>query len=239
MFLILSFIWVTFSSAQTSINENFETFQTRTWTQGSTYGSWKNEYHGYGRVGIEKESSSRQRVLFQKPMASTEYNETHASLVLTKNTYKTPTFVYTAKTMKQLRTPVPNPWETAWGVWNYTHDHSFYYFALKTNGWELGKVDNTKIDPAGPECLWPTYRNCMYDGAQRYLATGGSPRDTLNKWYQVRIVQTGNRIQVYVEGRLVVSYVDRERPYLKGKAGFYNEDAYVRFDNISLKSGAQ
>ena len=91
-----------------------------------------HEYHGYGSVGVHKELNGT-KVLFQKPKASTSLDETHASLVLSQKVFSQPTITYRSKVVQQLRKPAANPWETAWVVWNYTHDHRFYYFAYKTN----------------------------------------------------------------------------------------------------------
>lgn len=215
--------------------DDFETYKSSVWPQGSVRGPWIHEYHGYGSVGVHKELNGS-KVLFQKPKASVSLGETHASLVVSQKIFSQPTISYRSKVVQQLRTPVPNPWETAWVVWNYTHDHRFYYFAYKTNGWELGKVDNTKIDPKGPECLWPEYLNCKYEGAQRYLRTGSFPKLKVGQWDSLKVQQTDNSFSVMIGNQVIVKYTDNERPYKTGRVGFYNEDAYVRFDNIKINS---
>jgi hypothetical protein len=230
VFLSLFLHW---ASAESLINDTFSRYKTTTWTEGSTQGPWLHEYHGYGQVGVQFDTG-KNKVLFQKPKASTSPDETHASLVLSQAILQTPTVTYRSKVVKQLRTPKPFPWETAWLVWNYKDDHRFYYFALKTNGWELGKVDNSKIDPKGPDCLWPEYRNCKYDGAQRFLATGGSPKVGIGSWQKIKMSQSDNKFQVYVNDKLVVAFTDNKNPYLAGRVGFYNEDAHVRFDDVRI-----
>lgn len=231
LFLIISTI---FSSSAQTITDTFESYKAGTWAEGSIKGPWITEYNGYGKVGIQQDGASN-KVLFQKPMASTSPDETHASLSLSQQNFHTPEITYRSKVVKQLRTPKPYPWETAWAVWNYTHDHRFYYFALKTNGWELGKVDNTKKNPTGPECLWPQYLNCKYEGAQRYLVTANAPKVKIGTWDTLKVKQENNKLSVYVNNVLVVQFVDKETPYLSGKIGFYNEDAHVLFDNVSAK----
>ena len=188
-------------------------YRTGTWMEGGSYGPWSVRYHGYGSVGIEVDGTN---TLYQQPQASTAAGETHAGLVLSTSFSGDLDLTLRAKTVRQLRTPIPNPWETAWVLWHYTDDYHFYYFALKTNGWELGKED-----PA-------------YPGAQRYLATGGFPSFSIGAWYAVRVHQVASTITVWVDGQEIVSFTDHERPYLSGAIGLYNEDAHVRFDDVRV-----
>lgn len=202
------------------------------WADGSVHGAWKSVYNGYGSVGIENVDGTN--VLSERPQASTTSGETHASLVVTNEHFGDSDISLRMQTVKQLRTPTPNPWETNWLVWNYTHDQSFYYLALKTNGWELGKVDATKIDPNGPACFWPSYENCKYDGAQRYLATGTNMKFPAGTWNDARVKQVGGKIEVWANGTLLTTFTDTENVYRSGAVGLYNEDAYVRFDDVRI-----
>jgi hypothetical protein len=118
---------------------------------------------------------------------------------------------------KQLRlNSAPNPWETGWVVARYTDNEHFYYVALKTNGWELGKRD-----PA-------------YPGGQRFLATGSNPQTVLGKAQVAEMILRGDTITVKIDGTTVAKFTDRERPYRSGFAGMYTEDADVTFDRISV-----
>jgi hypothetical protein len=122
-----------------------------------------------------------------------------------------------ATTVRQLRMgSAPQPWEVAWVLWHYADNSHFYYFIPKPNGWELGKAD-----PA-------------YPGAQRFLATGTSPAFPIGSWYRVGIIQSGQTIQVSVNGAVVTTFTDRERPYSSGRVGLYTEDAEAYFDNVSV-----
>lgn len=234
--LLQSFFLIAQTTAPTTtLIDDFEKYEAGTWPQGSERGEWIHKYHGYGSVGVHKVANGTKR-LFQKPKASQSLNETHASLVLSKKVFSQPKIKYRSKVVRQLRQPAANPWETAWVLWNYTNDHRFYYFAYKTNGWELGKVDNTKMNPNGPECLWPEYLNCKYPGAQRFLSTGGSPQVKVGRWDTIRVEQVGNTISAKIGNQLVVKYEDNDEPYLSGQVGFYNEDAHVRFDNVRIQS---
>jgi hypothetical protein len=67
--------------------------------------------------------------------------QTHAALVLSRDTWPDLVAEIRLRTNRQLRRPHPNPWEVGWILWHYTGDQRFYYIALKPNGWELGKAD--------------------------------------------------------------------------------------------------
>jgi hypothetical protein len=104
-------------------------------------------------------------------------------------------------------------------LWHYADNTRFYYFIPKPNGWELGKADSA------------------YPGAQRFLATGSSPVFPVGEWYRVSIVQTGQTIQVSVNGIPVTTFTDTERPLTSGRVGLYSEDAEVYFDDVSVTTG--
>jgi len=118
------------------------------------------------------------------------------------------------ETLEQLRVGTANPWETAWLVWNYADNDHFYYFAMKPNGWELGKRD--------PD----------YAGGQRFLATSTDVTFEVGKWNRFEITQDGNRIAISVDGVELVRFQDLERPYLGGRIGLYTEDARVMLDDV-------
>jgi Ca2+-binding RTX toxin-like protein len=157
-----------------------------------------------------------QNHLVLSPQASTAAGETHAALVVSQASFSNVRFSAGFETLEQLRTgSAPNPWESAWAVFDYTDNTHFYYVAFKPNGWELGKAD-----PA-------------YPGAQRFLATGSSPVSAVGTEHSFDIQQDGNVISVWLDGALLTTFTDNERPYLGGKIGFYTEDAKVAFDNVS------
>lgn len=200
---------------------------------GVKNGAWVEEHNGYGGVGVGKLKNGT-KILYQSPQPSKSSGETHSSLVLSKSEFKTSKIRLRSRVVKQLRTPKPNPWETAWLLWNYKNNHRFYYFNLKTEGWELGKVDNRKKDPKGPSCLWPEYLNCFYPGAQRFLKTGSWPRTKVGVWDKVTVSQEVNVISVYVAGKRVVKYRDFIDPYYSGRVGLYSEDAFVQFKGAEV-----
>jgi 3-keto-disaccharide hydrolase len=218
---------------RTLLNDDFAGHARTTWADGSSHGGWVSVYNGYGTNSVKLDGTN---VLAQSPQASKSLGETHASLVRTSKTFSSFDLTLRLKTVKQLRTPAPNPWETAWVLWHYSSDQSFYYLALKTNGWELAKVDASKKDPLGPACVWPQYSNCLYPGAQRYLVTQSSPAYPAGAWHTVRITQVGNVMNFWVDGAKLGSYTDNERPYSGGSIGLYNEDATVHFDDVVVKT---
>ena len=155
------------------------------------------------------------RVLVLSPKAATRPDDTHAALALSNTSLSGKiTFRGRVRTIQQLRTgSPPNPWECAWLVWNHHGDH-FYYLALKTNGWEIGKRDS------------------VYPGHQRFLKTGEGAHE-LGVWYEFEITQIENEISVSINGVEVARLTDIERPYTFGKFGFYTEDAVIQVDDIT------
>jgi hypothetical protein len=203
--------------------EDFESLQLdMSWKEGAEYGQWNTVFTGFGTVGIEIDQT---KVLMESPMAATMPGESHAALVVSIPTFGDLDLKVQMKTVMQLRTDsnsssldaasAPNPWEVAWLLWHYTDNVHFYYITLKTNGWELGKEDPN------------------YNGNQRFL-TSGPAGYTVGVWNTVRVRQVGNSITVFVDGAQLTSFVDDERPYTSGSIGLYTEDAYVRFDNITV-----
>lgn len=178
-----------------------------TWVDGSVHGPWLAVFDGEGRTT----SSDGTIELSPRPARAPE--ETHAGLVVSVTEFGDVDFSTDVRTLEQTRVGPPNPWEVGWIVWHYDDHRRFYYFALKPNGWELGKVD-----PA-------------YPGGQRFLRTGGAPADD-GETRQVRVRQLGAVMQVWVDGEHVVTFSDTEDPYLRGAVGVYSEDARVEFSNL-------
>jgi hypothetical protein len=187
---------------------------------GSTIGVWQFVYNGYGCNGFVTAYSNT--MLFEQPATSTSPSETHASLVLGPYISGDFTLQVSAATRNQLRVNgAPNTWEVAWVLWHYADDSHFYYFAAKPNGWELGKED-----PA-------------YPGAQRFLATGSSPSFPVGPWYRIRVTQSGQTMQVFVNDLLITTFTDSEQAYSSGRIGLYTEDAEAYFDNVSVITGGK
>lgn len=202
------------SGSSTLFADDFSTYSTGTClADGKSFGSWTSVYAGYGCNSITKLTNGA--ALSIRPKTSTVSSETHAGLVTGPAFSGDISYQVDVQTAQPLRSP-PNAWEVAWVIWNYTDDTHFYYFVAKPNGWELGKED-----PA-------------YPGAQRFLATGSSPTFPIGKFYKVKITQVANTISVYVDGVLIKSFTDNERPYTSGKIGVYSEDALIYAQSVSV-----
>lgn len=203
----------------TPFSDDFSSYPKNTcFPDGASFGPWYVAFASYGCVKTATDAVGS--YLEEQPKASTTAGETYSSMVLGPNFSGPITYALTMKTVSQTRVgSTPNPWETAWIAWNYTDDAHFYYLVLKTNGWELGKED-----PA-------------YPGAQRYLATGSSPTYPIGTWRDVRIEQdASNTIRVFVNGGLLTTFVDKERPYTSGRIAFYNEDARVQLRKVAVNA---
>ncbi|MBI3299878.1 MAG: fibronectin type III domain-containing protein [Elusimicrobia bacterium] len=202
-----------------TLTENFQNYPLNTcMPDGATFGPWRSAYAGYGCTQVKTDGSMYW--LEESPTPSLAPEETHASMVVGPSFGVPLDFSVSLNTIAQLRqNNPPNAWETAWVVWNYTDDEHFYYLAPKPNGWELGKRD-----PA-------------YPGGQRFLATGPSPAVPIGAWTNVRILQNLDTMTVSINGQTVTTFTDTERPYNAGSVALYNEDATVRFTNVSVNVG--
>ncbi|MEU6142311.1 calcium-binding protein [Streptomyces sp. NPDC047081] len=182
------------------------------WLDGSVHGRWLSVFNGMG-TNVGDDAS-----LSLSPMVSEDPGTTHAGLVVSTASYANVRYQARMRTVKQLRTPKPNPWEVPWLVWAYTDPEHFYFITLKPNGWELGKRD-----PA-------------YPGGQRFLARG-KVEYPVGEWSDVKVEQRDAALSVSVGGKRLVTFTDAERPYNQGKVGAYTEDATVKFEGLKASSG--
>lgn len=182
---------------------------------GTVFGVWQSVFSGFGCVSVVNVGSKK--ILHQNPKISSAANQTSASLVVGSNLTAPFTYQGQFQTTAQLRQgSVPNPWEVAWLIWNYTDTNHFYYFIAQTNGWELGKRD-----PA-------------YMGGQRFLTTGALPAYPIGSWHTFKVTfSLNNTMSVYIDNVLITNFQDTATPYTTGKIGLYNEDAAVNFSDIA------
>ncbi|MDP3973136.1 MAG: hypothetical protein Q8P61_09550 [Candidatus Nanopelagicales bacterium] len=205
------------------VSDSFTNYSTQsTWTDGQSFGPWRVVFAGYGPVSVVSSPTSALRI---QPATATGPESTHASLVVSRESYAPPCLRVGARlrTVNQLRQgSPPNPWEVGWLVWDYTDNDHFTYLALKPNGWELGKRD-----PA-------------YPGGQRFLATGSHPVAEIGAWQEAvvkrRVRTATTSTSVIVNGKSVANFVDSERPYRSGAVGIYSEDSTVELDRIAARS---
>jgi hypothetical protein len=187
------------------------------WEEGETHGEWTTVFDGYGLVSVEAPLGSPG--LVTRPASAESPDVTHGALVVSGPVFDDLDMQVRVTTLEQLRLgSAPNPWECGWVLWSYSDDDHFYYLALKTNGWELGKAD-----PA-------------YPGKQRFLADGRDVRFDVGQTVDVRVQQVGSRLTVWADGQQLTTFVDQERPYLDGSIGLYTEDAEVLFDDVVVYS---
>jgi len=192
--------------------EAWTEFDPGVWRERSSYGSWYTRYAGYGSVTLVGAPPSTLELL---PAPATAADTTHAGLVTTTQSFGNVLLAATITTVKQLRTPNPNPWEVGWLLWHYRDDRHFYYLIVKPNGWELGKRVSGSTD-------------------QHFLLACPTPVFPVGT-HTVQVLQVGPTIQIVADGLLLGTFVDRDDPYLNGSIGLYAEDAQVRFGAISAQ----
>lgn len=180
---------------------------------------WKEVYNGYGAITYNQDLG-----IVMQPGPSSKNDETHAALVLVRQTVTHPlkdfTIRLTVTTERQLRMPVSNPWEVFWLFFNYVQDRTGFpktnYFLVKPNGIELG---------------------IAYEGRrQKFLYTKTSPSLKLRHLANWIVTKNGNSIVISIDGVKVMAFKGNiiDRP---GAIGLYTEDARVRVQNVVLKAG--
>jgi len=164
----------------------------------------------WGQVSI---SNGTYTLTSQTP---TSPDETHSALITSKRTWGDQTFSFTTTTLAQLRQgSAPNPWEVGWVMFRFRDLQDYYWFMLKTNGYELGKKQGSDV--------------------QIFLVTGDSPKLVLGQKYRVQIQAVGANIKVFLDGALLVDYTD-PHPLLSGSVGLYEEDSLVSFESVSVSA---
>ena len=140
--------------------------------------------------------------------------ETHSALLVGSRSWGDQTISFRTTTLDQLRTgSAPNPWEVGWVLFHFRDLADYYYFILKTNGYELGKKQGSD--------------------AQIFLDTGDLPTLVLGRAHAVKVVVRGARVRVWVDGARVVDFTD-PNPLPAGSVGLYEEDSRVGFDAVSM-----
>ncbi len=175
---------------------------------------WHLAYNGYGHVSASTCHGPLRLIL--QPAKPVSAKDTHAALVLSRASWRDFTAEIRVRTNFQLRHPHPNPWETGWILWHYQSEQHFYYIALKSNGWELGKADP------------------RYPGNQHFLITAAHPVFPARRWYLVRIQQRGDAISITVNGHRLAGFTDYRHPYRTGRIGLYVEDASATFQPVTV-----
>lgn len=175
--------------------------------------AWTTAYDGYGSVTYDALNG-----IYLTPMVSLQPSETHAALVLTKlASMKDFHLVVTATTEQQLRQgSAPNTWETFWIFFNYqptSAGKDTNYFALKTNGVELGTA--------------------TAEIGQTFLQTDNANATAVGVANTYDIVKVGNHVIVKINGELAMDYTGPIYD-MAGAIGLYTEDARVHITAVSL-----
>jgi hypothetical protein len=141
--------------------------------------------------------------------------ETHSALVTSKRTWTDSTISFTTTTLAQLRTgSLPNPWEVGWVMFRFRDLSDYYWFILKTNGFELGKKQGSDT--------------------QIFLATGDLPSLAVGVPAQIQVQVQGARIRVSVGGAQVLDFTDPHPLLGAGSVGLYEEDSQVQFSSVAI-----
>jgi hypothetical protein len=218
---------LTTNSASCSSDNLMDNFGNTTYKledgQTSPNGKWQNMYSGFGSTGVEFIDGNFS--FFLKPKIPTSSGQTSSALVTSTDTFCNYVLNTDIKTVKQLRqNSNPNAWEVGWLIFRYTDTFHYYWFLVKPNGIELGKKDcDTCTDPVE---------------GQQYLVTKNIPTLQLNKWSHWIVNIIGNHIKISVDNKAVIDFIDQSMSTKlnSGSIGMYSEDAYVRYDNMDLKS---
>jgi large repetitive protein len=199
---------------------------------GSIFGAWQSVFGGGGCVAVI--TSNGKKILHENPRVAMTPAQTFSSLVVGPTLSAPFTFQGQLLTVRQQRTgSLPNPWEVAWIIWNYTDNQHFYYFIPKTNGWELGKADP------------------VFPGGQRFIQLISKPVFAPGVWHSFNVTHSlNNTMTISIDNVLITSFTDTPcvtgnptlaacpagaaPPYSAGKIGLYNEDSEVNFSDIAL-----
>lgn len=194
------------------MSDEFTTLSSTTnYTDGSVFGNWTTVFAGYGYV------KGANGYLTMAPRAVTSPDATSAALVVSRTATTAPCLTVSSRvaTTAQLRTgSAPNPWETAWLVWDYIDNEHFTYLAVKTNGWEVGRRD-----PA-------------YPGGQRFIATGSNMATAVGQYRNVDVRRTATTTSIKVDGAALTTFTMANAAERSGKVGMYTEDAAVSWDYL-------
>ena len=134
----------TTTASKSLINDQFGSLTSgSTWTDGQTLGRWQVVFAGYGAVS---KPATRPHVLRLSPTRAQSAGETHAALVVSRKSFANRCLDVKTRVIvrEQLRVgSAPNPWETAWLIWDYLDNDHFSYLAIKTNGWRAARIKRT------------------------------------------------------------------------------------------------
>jgi hypothetical protein len=205
-----------------SFSENFDSYVSERWPEGTTHGAWYVDYDSNpcGRVGIVGTTDKMYKADLSQ---CTALRATKTSTVATYPTDVTfeVDFRVVKKTLSTTR-----GWHTAWIGWAHTGDNQWNNLILKSGGWEIGKFS--------PECPdGGSNRN------QCYFKTGTTPKFADGLWHTARIeqraIEGGVEITAYGDGVRLATVSDTQNaPNTSGNILLYNEGSVVRFGAVRV-----
>lgn len=197
----------------------------KVWHIGTTGTDWQVVSVGEGEVTFDP----RQGILMNpKPSAALPSNETHATLLLAKESLKHPLRNFEATVtftnVAQLREGEPNDWEVFWLFFNYTLDAAgkkkTNYVTIKPKtGVEIGRA----FDEVG----------------QEFLLTDNKSTIQVGTTHTIKVTKKGPHVAIQLDGKPVAHYRSAANPKyiydVRGAIGLYSEDAAVRVSKVTIK----
>ncbi len=162
------------------------------------------------------------------PLSSSKSSETHATLLLLKQTVENPVsdfeLAVDLATVNQLRKgTTANPWEVFWLFFGYkgsTASKTTNYFISKPApyGSELGLASGTVT--------------------QEFLNNSTVSPTEIGSRHVFTYRKQANVFSVRKDGQLIYSYTDSAKKLYanKGSLGFYSEDAHVQIYSVQFRS---
>ena len=82
--------------------------------------------------------------------------------------------------------------------------------------------------------LEDNFRLYYYDRGRHQIASARVPAPALGQWHTVRVVAVGDRIQGYLDGKLLIDH--RDPRFRAGRVGLWTKaDAVTAFDDLTMR----
>jgi hypothetical protein len=95
--------------------------------------------------------------------------------------------------------------------------------------------DRTPLGVAWPDGWELAKEDAAYRGKQRFLAYSYARAFPIGATYEIRIRHVGADVNVWVDGKRIVAFTDRERPYRAGSIALYAEDATALYEPVAFR----
>lgn len=174
--------------------------------------AWDVAYDGHGAVRFDKG-------VRLTPKTAESADKTHAALALFRNSPKSKRYAVRVRyeTLRALRGPASNAWETLWLFFDYKPDAKgkrTNYVIHKPNGMEIGRAWN-EVD-------------------QEFIATSSAPAAKVKTSYVLTLVRDESGARAYVDGKLALKTNPTKVLESSGSIGLYVEDSDVRISSFEL-----